>query len=199
MHGANRCPLKMGSDGDMVRRQFFVRISYRRTPFYSSVWRSSDELRFWRRCHEGVHLMVRKLLSGVVAVGLAAQFGCYNTYSVSLEELAKAQETAGKSSAVKLKTAADEEVVVTESSKIGVTDTDGAYHAISPFNFTLTSSQLVAPDEDFLIPVSAIQTGNVKVVSGSKTAWLVAGAIVALVGAGAVIAFTAEEKTDFGE
>lgn len=149
--------------------------------------------------HEGAHLMVRKLLSGVIAVGLAAQFGCYNTYSVSLQELGKAQETAGRSSAVKLKTETDEEVVVTESSKIGVTDAEGTYHAISPFNFTLTSSQLVAPDEDFLIPVSAIKTGNVKVVSGSKTTWLVVGAVVALVGAGAAIALTAEPKKDFGE
>ncbi len=148
---------------------------------------------------EGAHLMVRKLLSGALAVGLTAQFGCYNTYGVSLQELGKAQETAGRSQAVKLKTTTDEEVLVTENSKIGVTDTDGTYHAISPFNFTLTSSQLVAPDEDFLIPVSAVKTGNVKVVSASKTTWLVVAGVVALVGAGAAIALTADEKKEFGE
>lgn len=142
--------------------------------------------------------MLRKLLSTILMVLLTAQVGCYNTYNVTLEELGKAQE-GGRASAVKITTQEGEEVVVTENSKIGVTDTSGDYHPVSPFNFTLTGRQLVAPDEDLLLNNAEIATGNVKVVSGTKTTLLVSGAVLALVGAGIAIALTADEKKEFGE
>lgn len=143
--------------------------------------------------------MLRKLLATTVALGLLGlQIGCYNTYSVSLEELEKVQE-GGQTSAVPLKTAEGEEAVVTENTKIGVTSTDGAYYPISPFNFTLTRGQLVAPDEDTLLARDQIATGNVKLVSGTKTALLVAAGVAAIVGAGLAITLTAEEPQEFGQ
>ncbi len=91
------------------------------------------------------------------------------------------------------------QVVVTEDTKIGVTDKLDKYHPISPFNFTLTRGQMVAPDEDLLLSRDEIQTGNVKVVSGLKTGLLVATGVVAVLGAAVGIILTAEERKEFGE
>lgn len=142
--------------------------------------------------------MLRTLLSTAMAVMMIAQFGCYNTYRVTLDELGKAQE-GGSASAVKVTTEAGEEVIVTENTKIGVTETGGTYRSISPFNFTLTRGQLVAPDEDLLLSRDGIATGNVKVVSGTKTALLVAGGLAFIVGGALFITLTAEDEKGFGE
>lgn len=142
--------------------------------------------------------MLRTLLSTAMAVMMIAQFGCYNTYRVTLDELGKAQE-GGSTSAVKVATEAGEAVVVTENTKLGVTDNSGTYRSISPFNFTLTRGQLVAPDEDLLLSRDNIATGNVKVVSGTKTALLVAGGLAVIVGGALFVTLTAEEEKGFGE
>jgi len=142
--------------------------------------------------------MLRKLLAMTVAAMLPALPGCYNTYNVTLDEMGKLQE-GGQSSAVAVATAEGENVVVTENTKIGVTDKSGDYHPISPFNFTMIAGQLVAPDEDLLLSTSQIETGNVKMVSGTKTALLVAAGVLAVAGAGVFITVTAPKKKGFGQ
>ncbi len=142
--------------------------------------------------------MLRKALATALAAAMLFSVGCYNTYSVNLDELSKAAE-GGTSGSVTVATGEGEDVLVTENTKIGVTDNDGKYHAVSPFNFTLTRGQLVAPDEDLLLNRSDIATGNVKLVSGGKTAGLVVSGVVALVGLGLAVALSAEEKKGFGE
>lgn len=142
--------------------------------------------------------MARKALAAVTALALVAQTGCYNTYNVTLEELSKAQE-GGSNNAVEVQTSDGEKVVISENSKIGVTDTAGDYHAVSPFNFTLTRAQLVAPDEDLLLTRDEIDTGNVKLVSGTKTALVVAAGVAVLAGVGIFVAVSAPERKEFGE
>lgn len=142
--------------------------------------------------------MVRKLFSLLLAVGLTTQLGCYNTYNVTLDELAKAQE-GGRAGTVKITTEGGEEVVVTRNTKLGITNTGGEYQSISPFNFTLTAGQLVAPDEDLLIGRDAIETGNVKVVSGTKTGLIIAAGLVVVVGGALTVLLTADEEKGFGE
>jgi len=142
--------------------------------------------------------MLHSIVRTALVLPVVFQLGCYNTYSVNLEELGKATE-GGQNNAVRMATAEGEEVVVSENTKIGVTDKGGDYHAISPFNFTLSSRQLVAPDEDLLLGVDEIETGNVKLVSGTKTALLVTIGVLVLAGAGAGIALTADERKEFGQ
>ena len=134
--------------------------------------------------------MARKALAAVTAIALIAQTGCYNTYNVTLEELAKAQE-GGNNNAV--------EVVTDGGGKIGVTGKDGEFYSVSPFNFALTRAQLVAPDEDLLLTRDAIDTGNVKLISGTKTTLLVAAGVALLAGVGIFIAVSAPEKKSFGQ
>ena len=142
--------------------------------------------------------MLSKCTAVLMTVFMVAQVGCYNTYNLSLEELGKAQE-GGTAEAGKVKAVTGEEIVVTRNTKIGVTDRNGAYLPVSPFNFTLSRNQLIAPDEDLLIAVPNIETGNVKQISGGKTALLVAGGVLAIVGAAAWVTLTAEEEKGFGQ
>ncbi|MCA9546929.1 MAG: hypothetical protein KC613_21150 [Myxococcales bacterium] len=147
---------------------------------------------------EVINLMLRKLFATPLALLLSLQFGCYNTYNITLDEMAKVQE-GGESNAVEITTEEGEPVVVSENTKLGVTTTGGTYRAVSPFNFTLTGAQLVAPDEDLLLGRDEIASGNVKLVSGTKTGLLVAGGVAVIVGAALFIALTAEPEKGFGE
>ena len=164
--------------------------------------------------------MIRKLIAVAGIALLAAQVGCYNSYRVSLEELSRVQE-GGQRSVVKLTTDAGEAVDVTVNTKIwccssdwpvrsrgeavdvtvntkiGVVDTDGKALDVSPFNFTLTRGQLVSPDEDLLLARERIETGFVKLVSGTKTALLVAAGVAAIVGTGLYIQQTAPPRREF--
>lgn len=137
--------------------------------------------------------MMRQGLAIVAATALAAQAGCYNTYNISLDELAKVQE-GGTVNAVTVTTTDAEQIVVSENSKIGVTDRAGDYHPISPFNFTMTPNQLVAPDEGEILGRAEIETGNVKQISGWKTGAIVVAGLAAAIGLGVFVVVMAPEK-----
>jgi hypothetical protein len=137
--------------------------------------------------------MLRKMTAlGLVGVMLA-QYGCYNTYNVSLTEMKKAQY-GGDITAIQVSTEGGEDIVVSEDTKIGVTSRSGEYFAISPFNFTLDDTRLIAPDEGFLLSTKQIETGNVKQVSTGKTVGLVLGGLLAVIGGAVGIINTAGEK-----
>ena len=140
--------------------------------------------------------MMRKMLAIMLAV-MFCQYGCYNTYNVPIKELAKAQE-GGEASVVEVKAASGETIAVSKNTKIGVQDKSGSLVPISPFNFTLGPTQLIAPDEDLLISRNAIQNGYVKQVSTGKTVLLVVLGLGAIIGGGLFVALTAEEEKAFG-
>jgi len=144
---------------------------------------------------ESEKLMMRKSIA-LTLVTLVCQLGCYNTYNISLDELGKAAE-GGSNAAVKVKTEDGQEIIVTENTKIGVTNKQDQYYAISPFNFTMTRGQIIAPDEDLLIAKQNIRTGNVKQVSGTKTALIVLAGLGAVVGGALYVTLTAEEDKGF--
>ena len=141
--------------------------------------------------------MFRKFVA-VIMISLVAQVGCYNTYNLNMDELGKLTE-GGSNAAVKVKTEEGQEIIVTENTKIGITLQSGAYRAISPFNFTMTSGQLIAPDEDLLEVRQNIATGNVKQVSGTKTALVVLTGLAAVVGGALYVTLSAEEDQGFGQ
>ena len=126
--------------------------------------------------------MITKPLSILMILLLTLQTGCYNTYTVKMDEFRKIQESDGDSFKT-IKTDDGQEITITENSRIGVTDTAGQYYAISPFNFTLNKRQLVAPDDDLLISTRQIKNTNVKLINPTNTTLLIVGATLALVGA----------------
>lgn len=95
---------------------------------------------------------------------------------------------------VELYVCKDDDIEVTVNTKVGVTTSNGDYTPISAYNFTLTRSFLVAPDEDVLEARENIETGNVRLVSGTKTALIVAGAVAVLAGLGTYVLLTADEE-----
>ena len=137
--------------------------------------------------------MLRKMTALALVGVMLAQYGCYNTYNVSLTEMKKAQY-GGDISAVQVSTEGGEDIVVSEDTKIGVTSRSGEYFAISPFNFTLDDTRLIAPGEGFLLSTKQIETGNVKQVSTGKTVGLVLGGLLAVIGGAFGIINTAGEK-----
>ena len=134
----------------------------------------------------------------LMMIAMLTQVGCYNTYNLNMDELGKLTE-GGTNAAVQVTTEDGQQIVVTENTKIGITMADGNFRAISPFNFTMTSGQLIAPDEDLLEDRASIKTGNVKQVSGSKTALVVLTGLAAVVGGALYVTLTAEEDKGFGQ
>jgi len=120
------------------------------------------------------------------------QVGCYNTYTVSMDELKTIQESDGAT--FKTITIGEEkEVTVTENSRIGIVDMEGDYYPISPFNFTISDLQLVAPDEDLLLSRKQIDHANIKLIDPTMTSVLVGGTVVALVAAVLVVVLTPDQ------
>ncbi len=142
--------------------------------------------------------MVRKSLAVMMIVVMVGQFGCYNTYRISLEEMQKAQY-GGDLNAVAVSTEEGTEIVVSEDTKIGVTTRGGDYWAVSPFNFTLDKSRLIAPDEDLMLDSAEIETGNVKQVSAGKTVGLVLGGLAVVIAGGLAISLTATEERAYSQ
>jgi len=124
------------------------------------------------------------------------QVGCYNTYTVSMDEMKNIQESDG-ATFKSIKLSDDSEVTVTENSRIGVVDVDGGYHPISPFNFTISELQLVAPDEDLLLARKQIDHANIKLVDPTMTTVLVGSTVAILLGS--VIAVFLAPDTCEGE
>ena len=129
---------------------------------------------------------------------LVLQTGCYNVHTVSLEEFGKAQEGGG-TALVSMKTESGQELVVSENSRIGLVTSEGKYLPISPFNFTMTSQQIIAPDQDLMLQRSLVQTAQIKEISTEKTTAVVGTALAILVGGILFITLSAEEEKAFGE
>ena len=120
---------------------------------------------------------------------LLFQTGCYNTYVVSTEEFKKIQESDG-AEFKSIMTEGGQEITITENSRVGVQDINGNYYPISPFNFTISKMQMIAPDDydlegnlGLLIDTKEISVKNVQIVNPTNTALLIGGVAVALIGA----------------
>ena len=152
-----------------------------------------------RKLSEVKTVQIKRFLSLVTLVCfLALQIGCYNVHNVSLDEFGHAQNP-DENGLATLKTEDEQEIVVSENSRIGVVTTDGKYTAIAPFNFTLTASKLIAPDQDLLLERSDVSAAQVKEVSTGKTTAVVSTALAVLVGGLLFITLSAEEEKGFGE
>ena len=130
--------------------------------------------------------MRARILTALLCIISVLQVGCYNTYRIELKELKNIQESDGASFKA-IKTAKGQSITVTENSRVGVVDQNKKYYAISPFNFTLSDLQLVAPDEDLILSRGQIKSANVKQINPTKTTMLILGAL-AVIGGGVVFA-----------
>lgn len=143
-------------------------------------------------------LFSARALAVVTAMVFAVtSLGCYNRYSLEREMFAELQRPDEIPKVVKAKDGT--EVVVDRDTSLVVTSTGGREYAVTPFNFKLTESQLVASDRDTLLMTHELSEYEVRHFSVGKTVpWIVGGAaIVAGIIIGTVI--LAGQQTSFSD
>lgn len=155
----------------------------------------------------------------VVIIALIAPMGgCYNTYMVPSDEFRKLQarnavgadrmlndklkpeemsKLMERSAAdpVTVKTGKGSLVAVTRNTKIFVRSTGGRRYAVTPFNFSMNSSQLVASDRDTLLPIGDLKAYEVDLLSNGKTIGAVSVGVAAAAGFITMIILTAGEAS----
>jgi hypothetical protein len=157
----------------------------------------------------------------VVLVALLASLsGCYNTYRVAPDEFRKLQsatavgedaklqakisaeeltklQTRGENEPVAVTSLKNEQVAVTRDTKLFARSEGGRRYQITPFNFSMASSQLVASDRDTLVPLNDLASYEVDLFSTGKTVGIISAGVVAAVGVIVVIVITAGKKSNF--
>ena len=124
-----------------------------------------------------------------MAIALAffatAASGCFNTYRVPADEFRKLQTAEEVPRTIKSKGSTD--VLVEETTNIYVRSEGGRRYPITPFNFKMTGSQLVASDRDTLLSLGEIAEYEVDHLSTPLTVGIISAAVVL---AGGLITFT---------
>ncbi len=153
---------------------------------------------------------LRVIASVLVLAMLMSLGGCYNTYSVAPDEFRKLQsgealkndarlaamvedkrmnpeefaklENRGENDSVTVTTLRNQAVAVSRDSKLFVRSVGGRRYEVTPFNFSMASSQLVASDRDTLQPLADLQHFEIDHFSTGKTVALLTAAAAAAVG-----------------
>jgi len=145
--------------------------------------------------------------------------GCYNTYRIPSDEYRKLQsrtalsedahlkdkitkeelealEKLGETDSVGVTSEKSERVMVNRDTRLFVRSQGGRRYPITPFNFSMMSSQLVASDRDTLMPLSEIKSFEVDHLSGVKTGGLLVVGVAAVAAVIVVIFKVSGEKTN---
>lgn len=123
----------------------------------------------------------------------ASMTGCFNTYQVAPEEFAKLQVSEEIPLAVTTK--GGEKVLVDRDTNIYVRSVGGRRYPVTPFNFKMTSSQLVASDRDTLLALGEIDNYEVDLFSDTQTILLISAGVAVVAGLIVVTAITAGSKS----
>lgn len=123
----------------------------------------------------------------------SALSGCFNTYRVTPEEFAKLQ--ASEEIPLAVDTVGGEKVLVDRDTNIFVRSVGGRRYPVTPYNFKMTSSQLVASDRDTLLALGEIDKYEVDLFSETQTIILIAAGVAAVAGLIVITAVTAGSKS----
>ena len=123
--------------------------------------------------------------------------GCYNTYYVPKAEFELLQSTESAETTVVVKSDEEEGVEVNSDTRLFVRSTGGRRYPVTPFNFRVTKSQLVASDRDTLLALSDIETFEVDHISVAWTTSLIAVGAAALGGVIAAVIVTTKGEGGF--
>lgn len=164
-------------------------------------------------------LNLRFNASAVLVALLASLGGCYNTYNVAPDEFRKLQsstavgedgklqgkltpqelevlQTRSENTPVTVKSARGEPVVVTRDTKLFARSEGGRRYQITPFNFSMASSQLVASDRDTLVPLNDLKSYEVDLFSTGKTVGIISAGVVGAVGVIVAIVLSSGKKSN---
>jgi len=121
-----------------------------------------------------------------------ASFACYSTYSISMDQLKELQADGNKV----VNSVDGDPIEVTSDTRLFVRDDTGKKYPITPYNFKVTGSQLVASDRDYIFMLDQISDkGEIELLSTFKTVGLITLGAGAAVGLIVVIAATAGTKS----
>ena len=137
---------------------------------------------------------MKRLIALTVAVAFVATMGCYNTYTIPRSELATLQTS--ESGEATVKDTDGEEVLVKDDTNLFVRSKGGKRYPITPFNFKMTESQLVASDHDYILDMNSLRDeAEVQHVSTWKTALLISAGAALVAGLVVLTVFTAGSKS----
>ncbi len=137
---------------------------------------------------------VLRLVTPLVLVAFA-QLACYKSYTITTEQLADLQSSAIAESVTMSTDSGDVEVSATTPIRVF---TDGETLSVSPFNFTMNETNLIAPDYDLLLQRSQITGARVQEFSKGRTIGLIVGAVLVAGGAFAAMSVLAPEDEGLG-
>ncbi|MCC6623178.1 MAG: hypothetical protein IT385_18105 [Deltaproteobacteria bacterium] len=141
--------------------------------------------------------MQRVALITTLAFSLSSVAGCFNTYDVPREEFEKLQ--ASEQVPLAVASLEGEQVLVDRDTNIFVRSVGGRRYPVTPFNFKMTSSQLVASDRDTLLALGEIAEYEVDHFSEVQTGLLIGAGVLAVTALIVVTALTAGEKSFAGD
>jgi hypothetical protein len=139
---------------------------------------------------------MKKLVALLVLLSFAS-FACYNTYHVNIDTMKQLQTAEGGSEQV-VDTQEGKNVEVNRSTRLFVRDVDNKRYMITPYNFKLTASQLVASDRDYIFMLNSLKgggEGEVDLLSTPKTVLLIGAGAAAVAGLIVVTILTAGQKS----
>lgn len=159
-----------------------------------------------------------KRLLAILAAAAFVSTGCFSAHRLSLTELEKLQ-SGNEAEEVWVATdgCADGQALSAEGPvdgrdpatgcevvEVGPTNSVSVYtrgdssFSVTPFNFTLSETQLVSPDYDLLVSRDALDYAEVETFSTGKTVAVIAGLTAVAVGTFLVISLTAGESRGLG-
>jgi len=119
---------------------------------------------------------MKRVVAAVLVVSMFG-LGCYNTYTIPRSELSTLQEVPEAGQAT-VKDTEGKEIVVKEDTRLFVRSQGGKRYPITPFNFTVTESQLVASDRDYILDMNGLKdSAEVDHMSNWKTGLWIAGGV----------------------
>jgi len=138
---------------------------------------------------------MKRLVSVALLISMFT-LGCYNTYRIPTSELENLQRPPETGSTATVTDNHGQQVEVTNDTRLFVESEGGKRYPITPFNFKLTESQLVASDRDYILARESLTDGGqVELVSTWKWALGITGGVVL---AGAIIGLIAWAATSSG-
>jgi len=133
------------------------------------------------------------LLPLLLTLGLQA---CYSGYAIQRDDLTKLQ-SGGTEKVVTVRSQSGEDLQVAEGTGVEIFDHDGLTYRLAPFTFKVTSTQLVAPEQDLVLPLGFIERIEVRKLNTWGTIGLFGLGVLAAGGVVVGVVATAGEDTGF--
>lgn len=132
-------------------------------------------------------------LAGVASALSVA--GCYTGHALSRDRLAELSIAQDPAQVRSIETDDKERIPVTNETVIVVTDDDGLQHPLQAFTFQVSSTQLVAPEQDLILSLQNIEGVQVRRISTLATLGLIGIGIGTAATAGVIAIATAGDQS----